>query len=702
MISKDGRFWWDGAKWRQLSDDRLWWWDGTAWQPVREQASQLAAGVDQSPVDQSSVGGGQETKTDLGSGVRLAANGAVITKNGIYYHSGLRWHPLVDEPPVGHPGIFSAEQRSVQEFRKGKSNDELSRWGEQLRALIADLGSLETAEAEVTRSPSAGIAAPPRALANGAVITSDGNYFYTGLRWRPFAENPASKHPGFTEYTHELRELTKGRSVGDLTLAGEAVAEMIKGLGSLQAAEGELTQLAEAGKLLPGTSEAKKQSEAARKAANAEVTRSPSAWLAAPPRALANGAVITGDGNYFYTGLRWRPFAENPASKHPGFTEYIHELRELTKGRSPGDLTLAAEAVAEMIKGLGSLQAAEGELTQLAEAGKLLPGTPEAKKQATYQAKLDQLTTSVRAALSKVASPAQLQDGDSVTPISLPDLQASYKTLTHNGMPAEVDGHSIFEVAQRLKTEIEHRTSLQKSVGIDALYLRYMIETKGLSGNNPPRAITPQRGELEYSAYPARLARYKTFTSWQGGSSGVSIPLGHGFRYRVGSYSGHAVSQEKLVVIDQGKLALTNQRVVFVGQKQSISIPLAHVSHLQAFRDGLEIAKEGRESMDFYFIQHAPMFVFLFNYLLQNGTLSPMTRAAEGLLASTSADPLMGAPPAPDPSSPETSKPAARPPTASSQAQALAALKELAELHQQGVLTEAEFEAKKAELLARI
>jgi hypothetical protein len=34
QISADGRFFWDGAAWRQLSPDRRWFWDEVSWQPT--------------------------------------------------------------------------------------------------------------------------------------------------------------------------------------------------------------------------------------------------------------------------------------------------------------------------------------------------------------------------------------------------------------------------------------------------------------------------------------------------------------------------------------------------------------------------------------------------------------------------------------------------------------------------------------------
>ena len=57
---------------------------------------------------------------------------------------------------------------------------------------------------------------------------------------------------------------------------------------------------------------------------------------------------------------------------------------------------------------------------------------------------------------------------------------------------------------------------------------------------------------------------------WEGHSQGVSVPLGHGFRYRVGASKGHYVKEgEKPTVIDTGTAIVTDKRAFFTGAKQT-------------------------------------------------------------------------------------------------------------------------------------
>ena len=88
-----------------------------------------------------------------------------------------------------------------------------------------------------------------------------------------------------------------------------------------------------------------------------------------------------------------------------------------------------------------------------------------------------------------------------------------------------------------------------------------------------------------------------------------------GVRYRVGGFAAQRISEDYVGVVDSGQFVLTNQRIVFVGAKV-VQIPLAKVVHLGAYSDGLEIGKEGKESMDLFLLD-SPQYVLCFlNYLL--------------------------------------------------------------------------------------
>lgn len=89
----------------------------------------------------------------------------------------------------------------------------------------------------------------------------------------------------------------------------------------------------------------------------------------------------------------------------------------------------------------------------------------------------------------------------------------------------------------------------------------------------PPEAgILGKPGERAYLVLdgaaliePRRLPGH-----WQGGSQGVSIPIYHGVRYRVGSTKGTYVQGEEVPTpVDTGVVMISDQRTVFAGSKQT-------------------------------------------------------------------------------------------------------------------------------------
>ena len=109
----------------------------------------------------------------------------------------------------------------------------------------------------------------------------------------------------------------------------------------------------------------------------------------------------------------------------------------------------------------------------------------------------------------------------------------------------------------------------------------------------------------------ATLCRFKTKTEFVGGSHGLSIPLGHGFRYRVSSFRGHPVQSEYLAHLDTGKLIVTNKRLVFLGTKREVSTPIAKLLQIEPYSDALGIAREGKETKEIYLVPN-PAYVVQF------------------------------------------------------------------------------------------
>lgn len=112
--------------------------------------------------------------------------------------------------------------------------------------------------------------------------------------------------------------------------------------------------------------------------------------------------------------------------------------------------------------------------------------------------------------------------------------------------------------------------------------------------NGPLASVTPvgvavQHGESFYIQVPAVYFEEKAVREYSGGSSGVSIPVAYGIRYRVGSMRGRSWTRHELQQDDTGSLLIGSSRLVFVGARRTLSVPLRSITTVEAFADGMRV-----------------------------------------------------------------------------------------------------------------
>ena len=94
------------------------------------------------------------------------------------------------------------------------------------------------------------------------------------------------------------------------------------------------------------------------------------------------------------------------------------------------------------------------------------------------------------------------------------------------------------------------------------------IFTSASKGEEPnDLSLAQKKGELVlWTGNAIYHEAGRTSSTYVGGSSGFSIPLVAGIRYRVGSFKGRVVPGEEMQIDkDSGMVKLTNQRLIFTG-----------------------------------------------------------------------------------------------------------------------------------------
>lgn len=103
--------------------------------------------------------------------------------------------------------------------------------------------------------------------------------------------------------------------------------------------------------------------------------------------------------------------------------------------------------------------------------------------------------------------------------------------------------------------------------------------------------------EKAYAAYPVALLKEVAVREYQSRSSGVSVPLGLGIRYRTGSSRGRSVViGSELVAADAGTLVVTSRRAMFLGTKKTLEFRRDKLVGLHQYTDGLRLSVSNRQS----------------------------------------------------------------------------------------------------------
>ena len=107
-----------------------------------------------------------------------------------------------------------------------------------------------------------------------------------------------------------------------------------------------------------------------------------------------------------------------------------------------------------------------------------------------------------------------------------------------------------------------------------------------------------KRGEVANAVFaPVSLMKERAVRQYRGGSSGVSIPIGFGVRYRTSSSRGRSVVVgTELVEEDRGQFTITSVRSMFVGARKTLEFRHDKLVGLEQFQDGLRLNVSNRQT----------------------------------------------------------------------------------------------------------
>jgi hypothetical protein len=348
-----------GVSHQQFSEDRQWWWTGSEWVPASEAPE--AAVYPEQPLVSIKASVQDSSATAMIEGVQGETPelppdaehlGSIMPTEPIVQH--LTGTVTIEDDQIvarlaGLSGMFNkkswareiriplanasarAEGDSLSLFKDGHpvemllkctpqaavellinriNNDSLqsaAESGESEQQVDANSENAELLGAEPLGSGSAlqptsmpGATGSVRELPNGAIVSGNGYYYWSGWKWTALVENPPVKAPGLysQERLAQLPKLVRGKSIQAMGTAGAGLRGLMVETGSLEAAELQLMAGSVAEFKIPSSPE--------------DAIRSPdgtqwwdgAAWR---PIAVPANAVRSPDGSSWWDGNVWQP-----------------------------------------------------------------------------------------------------------------------------------------------------------------------------------------------------------------------------------------------------------------------------------------------------------------------------------------------------------------------------------------------------------
>jgi hypothetical protein len=136
------------------------------------------------------------------------------------------------------------------------------------------------------------------------------------------------------------------------------------------------------------------------------------------------------------------------------------------------------------------------------------------------------------------------------------------------------------------------RAASRGSRGLTAQQKSEMVERMKALAYQPippigaPGGLALDADERAYYSSAADVLGSHTMTRRVGGSTGPSFRIARGVYWRASAFSSQPIRQNYVAVDDSGTLTVTNKRVIFVGHKQNLALPIAKILSTEPYADG--------------------------------------------------------------------------------------------------------------------
>jgi len=130
--------------------------------------------------------------------------------------------------------------------------------------------------------------------------------------------------------------------------------------------------------------------------------------------------------------------------------------------------------------------------------------------------------------------------------------------------------------------------------------LASVLQTARAKTGMPSQSLVLKTGEAVFARVTGvGLIEMRSTREWQGGSQGISIPIGsiggRSVRYRVGNTKGHSAQGTPAPqAVDRGEMNITNQRIVFIGASKTLECQFPKLVALQQGTGQISVSVSNR------------------------------------------------------------------------------------------------------------
>lgn len=169
-----------------------------------------------------------------------------------------------------------------------------------------------------------------------------------------------------------------------------------------------------------------------------------------------------------------------------------------------------------------------------------------------------------------------------------------------------------------LDREIHLREQADQVMRFDSLHMVAYFSMYGLPAIQSPFEL--EAGEVAYLATEASLGRMPPGSRYTSSGAGLTPSVAHtGIRHWVGCFRDRGAPSSALAGADPGVFVLSNQRLAFIGRRESVAIGLDAVVDMDVYNDAIALLHLGHEGPVFLVAPAPRQLAFHINWAIRSG-----------------------------------------------------------------------------------